>query len=137
MFTWLPKPWTGRFCWAGVCIGALSISPRMDQSCAAAPIGVGMGRYVSDPPTVLDEDLAIIQALGTAQQTVGCESPAAIKLARDPDHGGARLSRLLPRRLRRSRCARQDTGLRNRLSQQAAQRGDSLGVLQKAHRAAR
>jgi acetylornithine deacetylase/succinyl-diaminopimelate desuccinylase-like protein len=34
--------------------------------------------YVSDPPTVLDEDLAIIQALGTAQQTVGGESPAAI-----------------------------------------------------------
>jgi acetylornithine deacetylase len=34
--------------------------------------------YVSDPPTVLDENLAIIQALGKAQQAVGGESPPAI-----------------------------------------------------------
>lgn len=34
--------------------------------------------YVSDPPTVLDEDLAIIQALEKAQQAVDGESPATI-----------------------------------------------------------
>jgi acetylornithine deacetylase/succinyl-diaminopimelate desuccinylase-like protein len=34
--------------------------------------------YVSDPPTVLDENLAIIQGLRTAQQAVSGESPAAI-----------------------------------------------------------
>jgi acetylornithine deacetylase len=34
--------------------------------------------YVSDPPTVLDESLAIIQGLKSAQQAIAGESPASI-----------------------------------------------------------
>jgi acetylornithine deacetylase len=34
--------------------------------------------YVTDPPTVLDEDLPFIQALATAQMAISGESPAAI-----------------------------------------------------------
>ena len=34
--------------------------------------------YVSDPPTVLDENLAIIQGLKSAQQAIAGESPASI-----------------------------------------------------------